>query len=203
MIEHGVVLPTVNLTTLNPTIHWAEHRMRVPVVPEKLTTHSPSGRALIAMSSSGIGGANGHCVIEAPTDRANASHIWSSPLLTTLFLVGGLSPRSTTAVGESLTNLPTDTDLMGVGRVHGRRSRSMLWRSYSVFADGHVPRFSEVSAVPRTPPEIVFVLSGQGPQYWNSQLYLPRSFRTLIDLWYSGTRDVQDMCSIPGQRRSP
>lgn len=172
MIKHGVVFPTVNLTTPNPTIRWAEHRMRVPVVPEKLNVISPSGRALIAMSSSGIGGANGHCVIEAPTPNVDSvSRIWSChwPSLPSLLLVGGLSPRSATAVGESLTNLPADTDLVSIGRIFGRRSRSMLWRSYAVFGDGQVPRFSEASAVPRTPPEIVFILSGQGPQYWNSQ----------------------------------
>ncbi|KAH9840995.1 thiolase-like protein [Rhodofomes roseus] len=56
IIERGVILPTVNLSVPNPAIRWEEYKMRVPVAPEKLIVRSPSGRALIAMSSSGIGG---------------------------------------------------------------------------------------------------------------------------------------------------
>ena len=146
--------------------------MRAPIASEKLKIRSPSGRALIAMSSSGIGGANGHCVIESwPPKAEEIPRMWSctSSTVPSLLLACGLSPRSATAVGESLKSLPTDHDLKRVGRALGRRARSLLWKSYSVIADGKASRFSEPVLTPKTTPEIVFVFSGQGPQHWNSQ----------------------------------
>ncbi|KZT71132.1 ketoacyl-synt-domain-containing protein [Daedalea quercina L-15889] len=170
IIEHGVIPPTVNFTVPNPAIHWAEHRMRVPVTPEKLSIRSPSGRALIAMSSSGIGGANGHCVIEAYSSNPDGfPRMWAceSSTVPSLLLACGLSPRAATAVGESIKGTHTDQDRKRISLALGRRARSMVWRSYSVVSDGQVPRFSEPILVPKAAPEIVFVFSGQGPQHWN------------------------------------
>ncbi|KIJ47810.1 hypothetical protein M422DRAFT_248376 [Sphaerobolus stellatus SS14] len=62
----GVIPPNVNLTTLNPRIKWDEYRLRVPVEQTPLPCRSKTGRSLIALSSSGIGGSNGHVVLEAP-----------------------------------------------------------------------------------------------------------------------------------------
>lgn len=172
IIEHGVILPTVNLSVPHPSIRWEEHKMRVPVVPEKLTVRSPSGRALIAMSSSGIGGANGHCVIEGhPSNTDNVSRIWSceDSMIPSLLIAGGLSPRSASAVGESLKSVAADRDRACIGRALGRRARSMLWKSYSVALSGQIPRFSDPVLSPKVQPNVVFVFSGQGPQHWNSQ----------------------------------
>ena len=175
IIEHGVIPPTVNLTVPNPAIRWEEHKMRAPVVPEKLKIHSPSGRALIALSSSGIGGANGHCVVEShPSNAVVVRRMWScqDSVVPTLLLACGLSPRSAIAIGESLKSLPADRNLKRVGRALGRRARSLLWRSYSVLSDGSsgkTPRFSEPVLTPKATPEVVFVFSGQGPQHWNSR----------------------------------
>ncbi|KAH9833093.1 thiolase-like protein [Rhodofomes roseus] len=171
IIKHGVIPPTVNCTIPNPAIRWAEHNMRVPVAPEELRIRSPSGRALIAMSSSGIGGANGHCVIEAhPTNTNGIPSIWTCnrSMIPSLLIAGGLSPRSASAVGETLKNIPADRDCTRVVRALGRRARSMLWKAYSVFSEGQTPRFSEPVLVPKVAPHIVFVFSGQGPQHWNT-----------------------------------
>ena len=152
--------------------------MRAPVASEKLKIRSPSGRALIAMSSSGIGGANGHCVVESyPPNAAGETLMWyreSSPIPSLLFACG-LSPRSASAVGESLKRLPADRDLKRVGRALGRRARSLLWKSYAVLSDvfdGKTPRFSEPVLTPKTTLKLVFVFSGQGPQHWNSPSFL-------------------------------
>ncbi|KZT66436.1 hypothetical protein DAEQUDRAFT_739999 [Daedalea quercina L-15889] len=169
-IEHGIILPTVNLSVPNPAINWKEHNMRVPVTPEKLDIRSSSGRALIAMTSYGIGGANGHCVVEAPTSNINGMlGFWAhrSPVVPLLLIAGGLSPRSASAVGEKLKDVATKRDCMHVGRALGRRARSMLWRAYSVVQEGQVPRFSEPLLAPKIAPQLVFVFSGQGPQHWN------------------------------------
>ncbi|KAH9934268.1 putative polyketide synthase [Fomitopsis serialis] len=170
IIEHGVIPPTVNFSVPNPAIRWKEHNMRVPVAPENLSIRSPSGRALIAMSSSGIGGANGHCVIEAHASNTDGvPRMWSCErsIIPSLLIAGGLSPRSTSAVGESLKSISADRDRTRVGRALGRRVRSMLWKAYSVTPEGQIPRFSEPVLTPKVAPEVVFVFSGQGPQHWN------------------------------------
>ncbi|KAH9934282.1 ketoacyl-synt-domain-containing protein [Fomitopsis serialis] len=170
IIEHGVIPPTVNFSVPNPAIRWKEHNMRVPVAPEKLSIRSPSGRALIAMPSSGIGGANGHCVIEAHASNTDGvPRMWSCErsIIPSLLIAGGLSPRSTSAVGESLKSISADRDRTRVGRALGRRVRSMLWKAYSVTPEGQIPRFSEPVLTPKVAPEVVFVFSGQGPQHWN------------------------------------
>ncbi|KAH9918099.1 ketoacyl-synt-domain-containing protein [Fomitopsis serialis] len=180
IIEHGVIPPTVNCTIPNPAIKWTEHNMRVPVTPEKLSIRSPSGRALIAMSSSGIGGANGHCVIEAHApDVDGTPQLWAyqSSVIPSLLIIGGLSPRSASAVGESLKALTAEQDHKDMDRALGRRARSMLWKAYAVTPDGQTPRFSEPALTPKTAPEIVFVFPGQGPQHWNMGREL---FRTCV-----------------------
>ncbi|TFY55679.1 hypothetical protein EVJ58_g8093 [Rhodofomes roseus] len=180
IIEYGVIPPTVNLTVPNPAIRWADHNMRVPVTPEKLSIRSSSGRALIAMSSSGIGGANGHCVIEAHAPNTDAvARLWSCDrsIIPLLLIAGGLSPRSASAVGESLKTILADRDRACIGRILGRRSRSMLWKAYSVSPDGQIPLFAEPVLTPKAAPEVVFVFSGQGPQHWNMGREL---FRTCV-----------------------
>lgn len=145
--------------------------MRVPITPEKLPVLSSSGRALIAMSSSGIGGANGHCVIEAhPSNINGLLRMWAhdSSTIPSLMIAGGLSPRSAVAIGESLKNIAADPHQRRLRRALGRRARSMPWRSYAITQDGNIPLFSEPLLTPKTTPEVVFVLSGQGPQHWNS-----------------------------------
>ncbi|KAH9926041.1 uncharacterized protein B0H18DRAFT_954918 [Fomitopsis serialis] len=151
---------------LSSLCKWTEHNMRVPVTPEKLSIRSPSGRALIAMSSSGIGGANGHCVIEAHApDVDGTPQLWAyqSSVIPSLLIIGGLSPRSASAVGESLKALTAEQDHKDMDRALGRRARSMLWKAYAVTPDGQTPRFSEPALTPKTAPEIVFVFPGRAP----------------------------------------
>lgn len=170
MFKTGIVAPNVNLKNPNPAIHWDEYKFRVPLEPEPLKARHPSGRPLVAMTSSGITGANGHAVIEGPPKIAQPTNtFWlSGATIPGLFIAGGLSPRSTTASTELLQELAAKYDPLTLSRIYGRRARSMTWRSFSVENNGKVARFSDAVLGPKTTPPLVFVFSGQGPQHFHS-----------------------------------
>ncbi|KAI1783602.1 ketoacyl-synt-domain-containing protein [Ganoderma leucocontextum] len=173
IFETGLIPPNVNLYTPNPAIRWAEHRLRVPQRVERLQCRaSELGRTpLIAMTSSGIGGANGHCVVEGPPPVvACPTAFWTAHAkIPALLVAGGLSPRSTSAIASALTDAAATPDGgdAALARVFGRRARSMTWRSCAVMQAGRSTTFRDPVLVPKARPPIVFVFSGQGTQYFH------------------------------------
>ncbi len=123
------------------------------------------------MTSSGIGGANGHAVIEGPPVATSSTPaFWVEGVTApSLLIAAGLSPRSTGAVSESLLNILESEDVAGLSNVFGRRSRSMTWRSFAVAKTGKTPKFNEAAIVPKHKTPIVFVFSGQGTQHFQSE----------------------------------
>lgn len=167
MFKSGIIPPNVNLLNPNPAIRWDDFHLRVASSPTVLPCQSTTGRSLVSLASSGIGGANGHCVVEGPPATNPVAPFWLSDAIHApcLLVAGGLSPRSTTAVGETIRSIDGET-LPLVAATFGRRSRSMPWRSYAVASSDSPPRFTEPVLAPRTPPPLVFVFSGQGPQHF-------------------------------------
>ncbi|KAI0749982.1 hypothetical protein C8Q80DRAFT_660233 [Daedaleopsis nitida] len=168
MLERGVVPPNVNLTRPNSAIRWSQYRLRVPVEPEPLSCRGDTGRSLIAMTSSGIGGANGHAVVEGPPPALPPTAFWTEGTEPpALLLASGLSPRSATAVGDLLLGTASaSSEKTALARIYGRRVRSMTWRSYSVLAPSKTSKFSKPVITPKARPPIVFVFSGQGTQHF-------------------------------------
>ncbi|KAG2139356.1 hypothetical protein DEU56DRAFT_980346 [Suillus clintonianus] len=166
MFESGIIPPNVNFLNPNPAIRWEDFHLRVVSSPTTLPCQSATGRSLISLAGSGIGGANGHCVVEGPPTIDPVIPFWRSDVVRPpcLLVAGGLSPRSTVAVGESIRAIDSET-LPSVATTLGRRSRSTPWRSYAVTSSNSPPRFTEPVLAPRTPP-LVFVFSGQGPQHF-------------------------------------
>ena len=181
MFETGIIPPNANFHTPNPAIKWKEYKLRVPVEPEPLPARAASGRALVAMTSSGIGGSNASAVIQgSPAVQPKPSAFWRQGLaeVPLLFIAGGLSPRSTAAVGSDIAEKSQSWtgdavgDLeMQIARAYGRRARSMTWRSFAVKKGETVTKFTEPILAPRIAPPVVFVFSGQGPQHYASGCY--------------------------------
>lgn len=171
IFETHQIPPTVNFKNPNQKIRWKEYGFRAPVETEPLKCRAPSGRPLIAMTSSGIGGANGHVVLEGAPARPELSSSFWCDQAPALLVAAGLSPRSAAALGDSLKDLGGDANPQAVARALGRRARSMTWRSYAVQKNGKVSRFSEPLLVPKAIGPIIYVFSGQGPQHWNSELF--------------------------------
>lgn len=194
-----MIPPNVNFHVPNPAIRWKEYGLRVPVRPIRLPCHSSSGRSLISLSSSGIGGANGHCVVESPPFRQVVEPFWSvkSFEVPHLFIAGALSPRSTMSLAEGLKHTISHLDPQSISLILGRRSRSMPWRSYSLLTKGNLKKFSEpylTNGNHDTP--LVFVFSGQGPQHLHSKFDILLSIWTGLTIWIIVGRYLFRACSV-------
>ncbi|KAF9553112.1 hypothetical protein CPC08DRAFT_822512 [Agrocybe pediades] len=179
IISTGLIPPNVHFNKPNPAIAWEKYQLRVPTSVEKLNPRSKSGLPLISITSSGIGGANGHAVIEGPPvkKKSQASKENPGPFL---FVAGGLSPRTSSQVASDLRLLvgANPDELVSLSSVYGRRSRQMTWRSYAIWSPGAEElEFSEPVIAPRSKPPMVFVFSGQGPQHIEMGRQLYKSYQ--------------------------
>ncbi|PCH36322.1 hypothetical protein WOLCODRAFT_108541 [Wolfiporia cocos MD-104 SS10] len=164
-VERGVIPPNVNVKTLNPAIHWDEYKLKIPLGPTPLPCRKE--RPLIAMSSSGIGGSNGHVILEGPP-KTEVSYK-ENELPAALLMASGLSSRTTSVFVDSLATAGEKNrdELAVLSTILGRRSKQMTYRSFAVVEPGQekAPQFSAPQHSPRVPGPIVFVFSGQGPQH--------------------------------------
>ncbi|CAK5282480.1 unnamed protein product [Mycena citricolor] len=195
ILEHKIIPPTVNLTKPSTSIEWERISLNVPVQPTPLTCKSSIGRSVISISSAGIGGSTGHVVIESPPvePEPESESAFSGDCPTVTVVVGGLSPRAVNEISQSLIGSPelrdADSQLLRQCAVTlSRRARQMPWRTAFT-----LPRDSSSAGdlpspvlVPSSPPPLVFVLSGQGPQHIEMGRRLFSEFsvfrRTIVDL---------------------
>ncbi|KAJ7877965.1 acyl transferase domain-containing protein [Mycena olivaceomarginata] len=193
IFEHNIIPPNVNLLTPNPAIKWLEYNLRVPTSPTPLPSPE-SGKPLISMSGSGIGGSNGHVVLEAPPSIVSQHGPVSleresgGPVL---LMAAGLSLRSTSAVAEQLEKLleiAPPSEYFVASTILGKRAKQMNWRSWaiSVPGPGATIQFSAPQHSLREVNPLVFVFSGQGPQHQNMGRELFRVFpifrRSILDM---------------------
>lgn len=174
VFKTGTIPPAANLHTLNPAIEWERYKLHAPTRATPLPCRSGT-ISLVSIASSGIGGSNGHVVLEGPPivpvpDRSVISS--SGPAL---LMACGLSSRSAASIGQSLQGLLSagTADLHALSTVLGRRAKQMSWRSYAVVEEGslNAVSFSAPQHCPRTKPPILFLFSGQGPQHVDSALF--------------------------------
>jgi acyl transferase domain-containing protein len=171
VLEHKIIPPNVNFSTPNPNIMWEKYLLKVPTDAIPLECRSSTGRSLIALSGSGIGGSNGHMVVEGPPSLPPPASLLShrKPVL---FIVGGMSPRATQEIRssvEELLNKDSSKEALSQAVTHARRARQLPWRSYFIYSPGAPPAIRTESPilVSHTKPQIVFVFAGQGPQHIN------------------------------------
>jgi hypothetical protein len=123
------------------------------------------------MTSSGIGGSNGSCLVQSPPEprvRCSRGTFWATCAhdRPRLFTCGGLSPRTASALAEMLLQQREEgVDHDALALTYGRRARSMPWTSYALGSRGDSLRFSESVLSPKARGPLVFVFSGQGPQH--------------------------------------
>jgi acyl transferase domain-containing protein len=171
MLEHKVVPPNININNANPSIMWEKYRLKVPTDAMLLNCRSSTKRPLISLSGSGIGGSNGHMVVEGPPSLPPPATLLSSKK-SVLFIVGGLSPRATQEISSSILDMlkrDSSKEALSQAVTHSRRARQLPWRTYFVYTPSLVSavRMENPVLVPRKRPPIVFVFTGQGPQHIN------------------------------------
>ncbi|KAJ3744032.1 hypothetical protein DFH05DRAFT_1550591 [Lentinula detonsa] len=165
IFQDHVVPPNVKLNKLNQKVKWKQWKLRVPTDLETITPRHPSGKLLISMNSSGIGGSNAHVLVESHKPNVALSNEIPSNY-PVLLLAGALSDSSTSAVAKQLVDLADgNKDIAALALAFGRRSMQMNWRSFAVTLPGATPIFSSPRFIPRNRPALVWVCSGQGPQH--------------------------------------
>jgi acyl transferase domain-containing protein len=148
------------------------------------------------LSGSGIGGSNGHIVVEGPPSFPLPTSLLSreKPVL---FIVGGLSPRAAQEIRSSVEELlkkdsDSSKESLSQAVTHARRSRQLPWRSYFIYNHGAPTEIRRESPVlsPRTKPPIVFMFTGQGPQHIN----MGRGLFNTFDVFRESILEMDKIC---------
>ena len=167
IFEKRTILPNANLRIPNPKIAWDKHHLKVATDLVPLGARSNSGRSLVSLASSGIGGSNGHVVLEQPPKPAY-SKIRIKSNQPVLFIVGGLSPRAASEIATALIDLLENDpplEVLSQSVTHARRARQLPFRTHFLYTPGTAITVPNPTLVPRAQPPIAFVFTGQGPQH--------------------------------------
>ena len=162
-----MIPPNANLRVPNPKVAWDKYRLKVPSDLIPLGARSETGRSLISVASSGIGGSNGHVVLEEPPRPAH-SEIKIEHNQPVIFIVGGLSPRATSEMATALSGLienDSSLECLSQAVAHARRARQMPFRTYFLYTPGTAIAVPNPVLVPKTPPPVAFIFTGQGPHH--------------------------------------
>ncbi|KAI0313261.1 hypothetical protein OF83DRAFT_1286326 [Amylostereum chailletii] len=171
MFEKATIPPSVNLANRNPEILWDRHRLRTMDAPQVLESRSPSGQSIISISGNGIGGSTGHIVLQGPPP-AKLTAVPANPQTHILIIVAGLHPNAVDHIASNILSHQFDAyaDLANTAVLLSRRARQLPWRSFAILqpSSDHPTTlsFPPSKLVPRTPPRLAYIFSGQGPQHF-------------------------------------
>ncbi|MGH8047958.1 MAG: type I polyketide synthase, partial [Chthoniobacterales bacterium] len=175
VLKHRRVPGNLHFDEPSPRIPFADLGLRVPVAVESL----PAGRLLAGVNGFGFGGANAHLLLgeapsASPAEPASAPDYYLLPL-------SARSPEALETLAASWHELlgrddaPSLVDLCYTASVrrthHPHRlvasgcSAAELRECLAAFLAGHEQPGLAVGHSVR-PPQLAFVFTGQGPQWW-------------------------------------
>ena len=183
-LKHGMVPPNLHFNTPNPTLNFERLRLKVPVTATPLKQDAQH-RLLACINSFGFGGSNAHAVLEAAPPPA-AQVPAPTPAEEEPELILPLSARGTdaalVAVAQSFHSFLESADesisLRDICAAASRRrthhefrlaavasTRAGMSAALSAFLSGEqAPGLNLGQPVKNA--RLVFVFSGQGPQWW-------------------------------------
>ena len=187
VLKHGQIPASLHFNTPNPNIDFEALKLRVPTKLEPFA--GIPGKRMAGVNSFGFGGANAHAILREPPpppQRALLScamdRAW--PLLLSArseaALRAGAWRLSTWLEDHSHMNgssplLPDMTYMLGARRNHHSHRLTLTARTMAeavqelhAFSSGQPGPKVRTSFTPRRehPARVVFVMSGQGPQWW-------------------------------------
>ncbi|GAA3379466.1 hypothetical protein GCM10020367_63110 [Streptomyces sannanensis] len=185
-VREGMVPPSINCTTPNPEIPWAE----TPFFVETRTRTWEAAPRRAAVSAFGMGGTNAHVIVEQPPSRPAPGDAPEGGGRAELVVVSAASRVAARELGDAISHClaeergPRLSDAaftLQTGRKHLR------WRVAVTASDPAEcgRRLSE--AQPREvtrPPTVAFLFPGQGSQYAGmaKELYAHRgAFSSALD----------------------
>ena len=187
VLKYGEIPPNLNFETPNPNIPFEKLRLRVPTKLEPLNGNG-SGPVVVAVNSFGFGGTNAHVVLEeAPATAKRRKKIKkgnsSEPYLIPL---SGRGQQSLKKYAESLVelisgqsngkevSLPDLAHTASIGKGHHDHRLALVAVSKNevveklndYLAETKVKGLVTGRAKTENNSEIVFIFTGQGPQWW-------------------------------------
>jgi acyl transferase domain-containing protein len=162
---------------LVPSLHFHEPNPKIPFDALKIAVQQQqepwpdSDRRIAAVNSFGFGGTNAHVVLEGapePVPRA-APRAWPVALAISTRTASALP-----ALAERYAALPAGDDDLAVAHAAATRRGSETYRAV-VVANGPDEMRSELARIstetserlaPATEPDLAFVFTGMGPQWW-------------------------------------
>lgn len=185
VLKHGRIPPSLHFNEPNPNIDFKALKLRVPVSSEAF----PDNHRIAGVNSFGFGGANAHVVLSAaPTLKQNHApsqlphRVW--PIMLSArseqslrVMAGELSAwmDKHSKLNGSSPLLPDITYMLGARRNHHSYRLTMtaatineVVQELSSFSSGEAGPAIRTAFTPRTETavRVVFVMSGQGPQWY-------------------------------------
>jgi thioester reductase-like protein len=183
-LKHGMVPPNLHFKTPNPSLNFERLRLKVPVTATPLK-HDAQHRLLACINSFGFGGTNAHAVLEAAPPQVPQAPV-PGPAGDEPELILPLSARGTDAAlmaaaksfHDFLEAADESLSLSDICAAASRRrthhefrlaavasTRAGMSAALSAYLSGEQAPGLNVGQ-PVKNARLVFVFSGQGPQWW-------------------------------------
>ena len=197
-IENNTIPPNINFSEPNPKIKWDKYGFQVPVTP----TPWPEGKAKrVSVNCFGVGGANGHAIVESPTAYLQEKAASSIDAATTtghqLML---FSAHHADSLNEGATKLfeyaKSHPDrIADLSLTLGTRRDQLAQRAFAIHdgitqAEGKTEEEQQPTLSPivksKETPSVYMVFTGQGAQW-------PQMGADLMDAYPSFLKDIREM----------
>jgi len=194
MLHNKEIIPNIRFHNPNPKIHFVGGMMKVQVELERISPDmaAPDGKFVTSISTYGLGGANGHIVVESfngieqtrvVTDTACEPKTTIPPLY--LFTIGTLTEGSLgrwqTALTSHFESITEPRTLRSLSRELIRQARASPYRSFAVGSSLDPGLKWSKTTLITAKPKLCLVFAGQGPQHIFMGRQLSEAFPTFLD----------------------
>jgi acyl transferase domain-containing protein/NADPH:quinone reductase-like Zn-dependent oxidoreductase/SAM-dependent methyltransferase/acyl carrier protein/short-subunit dehydrogenase len=217
VLKHSRIPANLHFETPNPNIDFDGLSLRVPAV----SVPFPTGyeRNIVGINSFGFGGSNAHVLLTKGPVRATtpitlpmAARVWpvmlsarsEESLRTAASSLGSWMEESSKLNGSSPV-LPDMTYMLGARRNHHSHRLTLAGSSLAdlvqelrAFSSGEVGTSIRTTFTPRTElaPRVVFVMSGQGPQWYGMGRELMAHEPVFKDMMLACAEAMRDFASF-------
>lgn len=223
-LKHRTAPPNLHFKTPNPSLNFERLRLKIPVEATPLTPDD-EGRMLACINSFGFGGTNAHAVLEAAPAPRNDESTRSVSIQTDRPWLLPLSARGSDAALTSVANsflsfletaeptlsLPEIAAAAARRRTHHEyrlatisRTREEAVAALRAFSLGEPASGLHTGQITKN-ARLVFVFSGQGPQWWGMGRELMEQepvFRSVIEACHEGWRALGGVSLLDELQRS-
>jgi acyl transferase domain-containing protein/NADPH:quinone reductase-like Zn-dependent oxidoreductase/surfactin synthase thioesterase subunit/SAM-dependent methyltransferase len=177
-LKHGVIPPNIHFRKGNPNIAFDELKLKVPT--QNIPWKDNGGPRYGGVNSFGFGGSNAHIVLEGPKPRAEFDNRREGPNVLT---ISARHPEALRSLAGSYVRFLTEEsahatlgDICYSSTVRSTHhdirlavvasSKEELAKSLEVYLSGETLAGIAEGKANEVRDKVVFVFSGQGPQWW-------------------------------------